>query len=85
MVAFGFAFEELRLHRLEIAIVPRNDNSRRVMDEAGGAGGGHGARASSRSTGTWEDHVRYGFTVEEWWQRRAELWDRFVAEPPPGS
>ena len=23
--------------------------------------------------GVWEDHVRYGLTVEEWAQRRAEL------------
>jgi [ribosomal protein S5]-alanine N-acetyltransferase len=23
--------------------------------------------------GTWEDHVRYGFTAEEWEARRAEL------------
>jgi ribosomal-protein-alanine N-acetyltransferase len=27
-----FAFEELELHRLEICIVPRNHNSRRVME-----------------------------------------------------
>jgi ribosomal-protein-alanine N-acetyltransferase len=23
--------------------------------------------------GTWEDHVRYGFTAEEWRDRREEL------------
>ena len=23
--------------------------------------------------GTWEDHVRYGFTAEEWIERRDEL------------
>jgi ribosomal-protein-alanine N-acetyltransferase len=23
--------------------------------------------------GVWEDHVRYGFTAEEWADRRAEL------------
>jgi len=23
--------------------------------------------------GVWEDHVRYGFTIEEWQQRRNEL------------
>src|SRR3954453_7149937 len=32
-VLVRFAFEELRLHRLEICIIPRNDNSRRVMDK----------------------------------------------------
>ena len=30
-----FAFEELQLHRLEICIVPRNTNSRRVMEVLG--------------------------------------------------
>jgi ribosomal-protein-alanine N-acetyltransferase len=23
--------------------------------------------------GVWEDHIRYGFTAEEWTDRRAEL------------
>jgi [ribosomal protein S5]-alanine N-acetyltransferase len=80
VVAFGFAFEELRLHRLEIAIVPRNDNSRRVMTKLAVREEGTASKFL-QINGQWEDHVRYGFTVEEWWERRSELWDRFVAEP----
>ena len=33
VVLAAFAFEQLDLHRLEICIVPRNDNSRRVMEK----------------------------------------------------
>jgi ribosomal-protein-alanine N-acetyltransferase len=28
--------------------------------------------------GIWEDHVRYGFTVEEWTARRDELRQRWL-------
>jgi ribosomal-protein-alanine N-acetyltransferase len=63
-----FAFEQLHLHRLEICIVPRNRNSRRVMEvlqirEEGTA------QRYLEINGVWEDHVRYGITVEEWHTR----------------
>ena len=29
--------------------------------------------------GAWEDHLRYGFTVEEWDARRSELWADWLA------
>ena len=35
VVVAAFAFEQLDLHRLEICIVPRNRNSRRVMEKLG--------------------------------------------------
>ena len=41
VVAARFAFEELGLHRLQVAIIPRNRASRRVVGEARPAGGGH--------------------------------------------
>jgi len=67
-----FAFDELRLHRLEICIIPRNRNSRRVMEKLGIREEGVAERFLEIN-GTWEDHVRYGFTVEEWRDRREEL------------
>jgi ribosomal-protein-alanine N-acetyltransferase len=72
VVVARFAFEELRLHRLQINIIPRNDNSRRVMEklrlrEEGVAVG------YLEIDGVWEDHVRYAVTAEEWAVRRAEL------------
>ena len=68
----GFAFEHLELHRLEICIVPRNTNSRRVMEKLGLREEGLAERYLEID-GVWEDHVRYGFTLEEWNERRAEL------------
>ena len=67
-----FAFDELLLHRLEICIVPRNANSRRVMEVLAIREEGV-AQRFLEINGVWEDHVRYGFTAEEWQARRAEL------------
>jgi len=72
VVLAGFAFEQLRLHRVEICIVPRNRNSRRVMEVLGIREEGTAERFLEIA-GTWEDHVRYGMTAEEWFQRRNEL------------
>ena len=67
-----FAFEELSLHRLEICIIPRNVNSRRVMEKLRIREEGLAERFLEID-GTWEDHVRYGITVEEWMERRDEM------------
>ena len=72
VVVARFAFEELDLHRLEICIVPRNTNSRRVMEKLAIREEGV-AQRYLEINGTWEDHVRFGFTTEEWAARRAEL------------
>lgn len=72
VVVLRFAFEELGLHRVEIAIVPRNKASRRVVEKLN-------LREESIALrfleidGRWEDHVRYAVTSEEWAQRREEL------------
>lgn len=67
-----FAFEELHLHRLEICIVPRNTNSRRVMEKLGVREEGV-AQRYLEINGVWEDHMRFGITSEEWADRRSEL------------
>ncbi len=67
-----FAFEDLNLHRVEICIVPRNTNSRRVMDKLQLREEGTALRFLEIN-GVWEDHVRYAFTVEEFATRRAEF------------
>ncbi len=67
-----FAFDELRLHRLEVCIIPRNTNSRRVMQKLNFREEGTAERFLEIN-GVWEDHVRYGFTAEEWVQRADEL------------
>jgi ribosomal-protein-alanine N-acetyltransferase len=72
------AFEELGLHRVEAAIVPRNGRSRRVADKLGLREEGTSDRFL-QIRGVWEDHVRYAITVEEWAERKTELESRFLA------
>ncbi len=66
-----YAFESLNLHRIEICIIPRNNNSRRVVEKLNIREEGIAERFLEIN-GVWEDHVRYGITVEEWLQRREE-------------
>lgn len=72
VVAARFAFEELALHRLQVAIIPRNGPSRRVVEKLALREEGVALRYLEIN-GVWEDHVRYGFTSEEWTARKAEL------------
>lgn len=72
VVLAKYCFEELRLHRLEIAIVPRNAASRRVVEKLGLREEGI-TKGFLEINGTWEDHVRYGVTVEDWQERGHEL------------
>ncbi|HUI02697.1 MAG TPA: GNAT family protein [Acidimicrobiales bacterium] len=72
VVVLRFAFEELGLHRVEIAIVPRNRPSRRVVEKLGLREEGVAVRYLEID-GRWEDHVRYAVTSEEWAQRREQL------------
>ena len=67
-----FAFDELHLHRLQIAIIPRNSNSRRVVEKLELREEGI-AQRYLEINGVWEDHVRYAMTVEEWDERKEEL------------
>lgn len=71
-VIFAFAFDDLRLHRVEICIIPRNTKSRRVMEKLQIREEGLAERFLEIN-GVWEDHIRYGLTVEEWNDRRDEL------------
>ncbi len=72
IVAMEFAFETLRLHRVEIAIIPRNTASRRVVEKLGIRNEGI-ALGYLEINGEWEDHVRYAMTSEEWARRGPEL------------
>ena len=71
-VVMRFAFDDLRLHRLQIAIIPRNRNSRRVMEKLELREEGVALRYLEIN-GMWEDHVRYAITAEEWVERRQEI------------
>lgn len=72
VVLAQYAFESLNLHRLEVCIIPRNHNSRRVVEKLELRNEGTAERFLEIN-GVWEDHVRYGITVEEWMNRREQL------------
>ena len=72
VVILQFAFETLRLHRVEIAIIPRNGSSRRVAEKLGLRNEGV-ALGFLEINGEWEDHVRYAMLADEWAVRAPEL------------
>lgn len=72
VVLARFAFEELHLHRVQVAIIPRNKASRRVVEKLQIREEGVAVRYLEIN-GCWEDHVRYAITAEEWVERRDEL------------
>ena len=76
-----FAFEDLRLHRIQVAIIPRNRASRRVAEKLGLRDEGVAVRYLAIN-GRWEDHIRYAMTAEEWAERGQELVDEWVGPPP---
>ena len=74
---FRFAFEELGLHRLQIAVIPRNLSSRRVAMKLGLRDEGTALRYLEIN-GVWEDHVRYAITAEEWAERRDDYLEQWL-------
>jgi [ribosomal protein S5]-alanine N-acetyltransferase len=72
-----FAFDDLGLHRVEAAIVPRNAASVRVAQKLGLREEGLAERFL-QIAGVWEDHVRYAITAEEWEVRRTEIEEQFL-------
>jgi [ribosomal protein S5]-alanine N-acetyltransferase len=72
-----YVFDDLRLHRMQIAIIPRNHASRRVVEKLGIREEGVALRYLEIN-GVWEDHVRYAVTAEEWEERRVELLDEWL-------
>ena len=71
-------FEDLHLHRIEIAIVPRNSASRRVVEKLQLREEGL-ALGFLEINGAWEDHLRFGITSEDWDVRGAELCSAWIS------
>ena len=84
VVLIRFAFESLRLHRLEAAIVPRNAPSRRVAEKLGLRDEGTAERFL-QIQGRYEDHIRYAITREEWHERGPALIEQFLTIRASGS
>ncbi len=77
VVAAKYAFEDVGLHRLQIAIIPRNGASRRVVEKLALREEGVALRYLEIN-GVWEDHVRFAITSEEWDAHRGELSSRWI-------
>jgi len=77
VVLARFGFEDLGLHRLQVAIIPRNYNSRRVVEKLGLREEGVAERYLEIN-GVWEDHVRYAITAEEWGQRGEQILKEWI-------
>jgi len=77
VVLCRYVFEELHLHRVQIAIIPRNQASRRVMEKLDIREEGT-AQRYLEINGVWEDHVRYAITMEDWLERREQLLSDWV-------
>lgn len=81
VVVSRYAFGELRLHRLQASIVPRNTRSRRVVEKLGWRSEGIAERYLEIN-GVWEDHIRYAMTSEEWAQRGDDLVAGWMCDDP---
>ena len=56
--AIEYAFAQLKLHRIEANIIPRNARSRRVVEKLGFEPEGL-ARKYLKINGVWEDHLHF--------------------------
>lgn len=72
VVVMSYAFDDLKLHRLQISIIPRNHASRRVVEKLGLRSEGV-AQRYLQINGVWEDHIRFAITAEEWAERAEGL------------
>ena len=63
--ATSFALGTVSLHRVQAAVMPRNPGSQRVLEKAGYRREGVAQRYLCIA-GTWEDHVLFAVTAEEW-------------------
>lgn len=77
VAVFRFAFEDLRLHRLQVSIIPRNTPSRRVAEKLNLRDEGVAVRYLEIN-GRWEDHIRYAITAEEWAERRDDYLKQWI-------
>ncbi len=77
VLVLKYSFEELRLHRIQISIVPRNVASLRVVEKLKLRNEGIAVRYLEIN-GAWEDHVRFAITAEEWDERRNDLYRQWL-------
>lgn len=65
------AFTELKLHRVQAAVMPRNIASKRILEKTGLKKEGYSTRYL-KINGIWEDHEIYAITKEDYEQIEKE-------------
>jgi ribosomal-protein-alanine N-acetyltransferase len=65
LLVLDFAFDRLRLHRVEAACLPTNVPSRALLSRTGFREEGY-ARSYLLIDGKWQDHVLYAILREDW-------------------
>jgi ribosomal-protein-alanine N-acetyltransferase len=68
-LVLGFAFGDAGLHRVQVAIMPRNAPSLKVVEKIGFRKEGFALRYL-QIAGRWEDHLLFAMTSEEWAERQ---------------
>src|SRR5215475_9943458 len=76
-LVLGFAFDRLRLHRVEAACLPGNTPSRLLLLRAGLRQEGY-ARQYLCIEGRWQDHLLFAMLREDWEDRHLERVSRTV-------
>ena len=64
-LTLAFAFDRLRLHRIEAACLPHNQASRRLLVKCGFREEGY-AKEYLSIDGRWQDHLLFGLLASEW-------------------
>jgi ribosomal-protein-alanine N-acetyltransferase len=67
--AIQYVFENLRLHRIEANVMPRNEASQKLLTKLGFRREGYSPRYLEIA-GAWEDHLRMALLREEWAEGR---------------
>ena len=61
----AFAFETLRLHRVEASCLPHNEPSKHLLTKLGFVEEGY-ARSYLQIDGRWQDHLLWGLSTSDW-------------------
>ena len=61
----SFAFETLRLHRVEASCLPHNEPSKALLRRLGFTEEGF-AKSYLQIDGRWQDHLLWGQSTSEW-------------------
>ena len=74
-LVLGYAFDNLKLHRIEANVQPHNQPSIAVLRRNGFAKEGF-SRRYLKINGRWRDHERWAIIVEDWRKNKSNVGSR---------